>query len=160
MKRIVTGLSLIVLLAVAAGPAAGAERPPIEHGTTCSITTPKTFALNDVLKRGFPATIACNGPASVTGDVEIDEYSQKVANYIAQRYSHGYPGVPARFPYRELAYRFDAAGKKQVRMKLFPYVRPILKRFAPFPVEVNLSIETADGKWWTLQSLKRPLVRR
>jgi hypothetical protein len=95
----------------------------------------------------------------VTADVEVDDHSRKVADYIARRYSEGAPGVPARYPYRELAHRFDAAGRARVRIKLFPYVRPILKRFAPFPVEVNLSIETAGGKWWTLQSLKRPLRR-
>jgi hypothetical protein len=147
-------------LAVAAAPAAAAEeRPPIEHDTKCSIKTPKAFELGDVLKRGFPATIACDGPARVTADVEIDEHSRKVADYIAERYSDGYPGVPARYPYRELAHRFEGAGTAKVRIKLFRYARPILKRFAPFPVEVNLSIETADGKWWTLKSLKRPLRR-
>jgi hypothetical protein len=93
------------------------------------------------------------------GDVEIDEYSRKVADYIAEHYSGGYPSVPARYPYRELAHQFDAAGTARVRMKVFKWARPILKKFAPFPVEVNLSIEPADGKWWTLQSLKRPLRR-
>jgi hypothetical protein len=95
----------------------------------------------------------------VTADVEITDHSRKVADYIARRYSEGAPGVPARYPDRELAHRFRAAGSARVRIKLFPYARPILKRFAPFPVEVNLSIETAGGKWWTLQSLKRPLRR-
>jgi hypothetical protein len=44
-------------------------------------------------------------------------------------------------------------------MKLFPCARPILRRFAPFPVRISLGIETAEGSWWTLQTVKRPLVR-
>lgn len=156
MRQIAIALAA---LCVAAAPAAAAEMPPVEHGTKCSIRTPKQFRLTDVLRRGFPAQISCDGPASVTGDVEIDEYSDKVADYIARRYSDGAPGVPARDPYRELARRFDAAGTARVRMKVFPFARPILRRFAPFPVELNLSIETADGKWWTLQSVRRPLRR-
>jgi hypothetical protein len=35
---------------------------------------------------------------NVTGDVEIDEYSRKVADYIAERYSDGYRGVPGAIP--------------------------------------------------------------
>jgi regulation of enolase protein 1 (concanavalin A-like superfamily) len=105
-------------------------------------------------------TITCDGPASVAASLDITEHSRKVSDYIANAYSGGYPGIPARSPYRALAHRLDRAGSIDVRMRLFPYARPILKRFAPFPVQAELDIETADGSWWTLQSVKRRLVGR
>ena len=159
MNRTVIASAVVATLASVAAPAVAETPPPVAGGTHCSITTPETFNLHDAMTRGFPATITCDGPASVTGDVEIDEYSRKVADYMAEHFAHGYPGVPARFPYRQLAYRFDAAGTKSFRMKMFPWARPVVKKFAPFPVEVNLSVRTANGRWWTFQSVKRPLQR-
>jgi hypothetical protein len=141
----------------AAGAAAAERMPPVEHSTTCSMDTPKQYRLGAVLRRGFPATITCDGPANVTAHVEITEHSRKVSDYIANAYPDRAPGVPARSPYKELSHRLDEAGTIKVRMKLFPYARPILKRFAPFPVEVSLDIQTADEAWWTLETVKRPL---
>jgi hypothetical protein len=161
MTRTITTLTAIGGVALAtAGPAGGEPMPPIEHDTRCSIETPKVYRLGQVLRRGFPVEITCNGPASVTADLDITEHSRKVSDYIANAYSGGYPGIPARTPYRELAHRLDQAGTITARMRLSRYARPILRRFAPFPVEVTLSIETAEGSWWTLQNVKRPLIRR
>jgi hypothetical protein len=161
MTCALTTLTAICAIALGtAGPASAERMPPVEHDTRCTIQTPKVYRLGPVLRRGFPVEITCNGPASVTADLDITEHSRKVSDYIANAYSGGYPGIPARSPYRELAHRLDQAGSIKARMKLAKYARPILKRFAPFPVQVTLSIETADGSWWTLQNVKRPLLRR
>jgi hypothetical protein len=140
-------------LAIAA-TASAEPIPPVPHGTKCTLEAPKVYRLGPVLKRGFTATITCDGPATVTADVSL--IGRKVSDYTPNVFPDGLPGVPAWSHFQ----RLDAAGTIKVRMPRGPWAAKLAMRLAPFPVSVNLGTQLVDGSYFTpLRNPRAKLLR-
>jgi hypothetical protein len=132
-------------LACAAPASAGletGESPTANHD--CDMEVKRTYQARDVLKKGVPVIVTCDGPATIV--IALDFEGRRVGDWITERFGHGGdPGAEAHTG-RPLTVR-EGATPMVLRMRFTRWALPMVHRFPRIPMHIGLGHRLTEHRF-------------
>jgi hypothetical protein len=140
--RTVLILATVATLALAA-PALADESPPVKGGVECTMSIKKTLGLGNVLRRGLPVKVTCDGPAKF---LVMPDFAAMSKASIEYDHLYGARRPPkAKIKYGELT----AAGSVTLRPRFTKVGAKIMRRFKSTRILVGLGTLREDDRYWS-----------
>ena len=153
-------LAIAAIAAATLCSPAAADVPPVPGGTSCTMKAQDTYRHGAVLRRGVPARVACDGPATLMVFLQFSDFSSAHRWTLSNLFPESDPGAEA-FTRREVV--FSEAGSRTVRLRFWPWAQRVVPRFARTRVNIALTVKREDGYFWSVagrtQRAKSTLVR-